>query len=223
EAASRFIDFTEKSNGLVLKMLGRERDGDVVATLLEQIGTIESHTLNRYAGCIAQAINRHIQEEPGIVSTFFNRVAPGMDMEKLVERLTPETRRLLAEGGNPGGRFTFHYIVAYGYFRAACEGRLIEAEVMGNRFKYFLLPAEKIGESPGRVNQCAIAVSGQVPENLRPIVAYHEYVEGQAGGSHKKAVEAEIGAVRSLGLEAEYREWTAKLEPKATKERDAYL
>ncbi len=138
---------------------------------------------------------------------------------KLVERLTPESCRLLAELGKPSRISTFYYIVAYEYFMAACEGRLIEAEVMGERFKYFLIPADKIGDTPGRVNERAIAVSEDVPENLRPVVAYHEFVEGQ-GQSHEKAKEVEIEAVRSLGLEQEYVKWLREMGPKVRKPRE---
>ncbi|NYZ60227.1 HEAT repeat domain-containing protein [Candidatus Micrarchaeota archaeon] len=216
ETALMFVDFTDRSKILVLKMLAGEQDGDVAMVLFEHIPIAGSHDHSRYAGCIAMAINRHISKNPEIASAFFNRVAPKTDMEKLVGKLTLESRRLLAELGRPDGRFAFGYIVAYEHFMAACEGRLIGAEVMGNRFKYFLLPSERMGDTPGRVNERAIAVSEDVPERLRPIVAYHEYVEGQTG-SHKKAKRAEIKAVRSLGLEQEYVEWLREMGPKVRK------
>ncbi|MEW5996399.1 MAG: hypothetical protein AB1657_02270 [Candidatus Micrarchaeota archaeon] len=223
QTALFFIGFTEKSGTLVLGMLARERDGRAAKAVLDQIGRLNGNELWDATGHIARAINRHIGKNPRFASTFVN-IAPAVDMEKLVGILTPESRRLLEERIKPGmyDMVIFNHLLTYRYFMAACEGRLIETEVMGNRFKYFLLPA-KVLDNHGRVNERAIAISEDVPENLRQIVAYHEFVEGRTR-SHEKAIEAEMEAVRSLGLEAEYKEWLARLDPEVVgKQRGAYL
>jgi len=107
------------------------------------------------------------------------------------------------------------YYLGYEYFKAACKGKLIEVEINGERFKYFLMSHETL-RTFGRVNIRACAVSDAVPKRFHPIVAYHEYVEGKTR-SHKKAVKAELEAARELGLEREHHDWITTQDGQANR------
>lgn len=107
--------------------------------------------------------------------------------------------------GAPLGLLTINAELGMEYFRAACEGRLVPCEAMGAKFKYSLLPLRKLRWA-GRVNLNAISVAEEVPEHLRLIVAYHEYVEGLTG-SHRTARVKENKLADTLGLRNEMRTW----------------
>lgn len=62
----------------------------------------------------------------------------------------------------------------------------------------------------GRMNILARGISAAVPENLRSVVAYHEYIEGLTC-SQKTALKEEKLAVSELGLEKEHACWLKKI------------
>jgi len=188
------------------RALAVETDGKTAEDLLESFCWYPWNS-GALAQAAAQALNRHLRERPGMSVHFFD-ILPGVEIEKTIGLLTPQSRRLLLELGapKPGERRTPATTLSYEYFKAVCRKRLVEAEVNGKRFKYALLPHELMDDSLGMVHQNACAVSEAVPKKLRTVVGYHEFMEGKTG-SHKKAVKAEKEAVRSLGLEKEYAEW----------------
>ena len=167
----------------------------------------------KFAAAFAQFIDAHAEGfaarrmRPNM---FFSLVIPMMkEVDRFAASLSDKTRSLFLElaAEISNSKMVLRAdLTSTEYFRAGATGRLIEAEVLGSRFRYFIMPQNKMTESCGMVNMNAIAISDAVPEMMRPIVGYHEYIEGQTI-SHRKAVKAEKKAALSLGLEQEYKAW----------------
>lgn len=172
---------------------------------------------DEYFRLLADAMNKQLRawSEYTIFVLFAVTIRDIEGIRKLMELLTPETKSLLLEKGtrtNPN----INYTLGYEYAKAAIEGQLQELEVLGNKIRYFVLPHDLL-DAHGRVNGFAIALSDKVPENLKPIVLYHEYIEslesmnGNRANAHEKAVETELPLARSLGIEREYLEWLSEV------------
>ncbi len=217
EVARLFIELgTESSSELAWKALMKEKDEDnikeIFRSFAESPGARPFRSKEKFPELLVRFIKRQLEKCPSINSQLFTRIIPEIkDIEKFIEKLPLKSRELLLElGGSRNSVTELHDIISYGYFKAACENTLIETEIQGERFKYFILPDEILGDN-GALNIYAYGVSDAVPEKFRPIVAYHEHIEGKTG-SHEEARSAEIDAAYSLGIGEEHLGWLMGIE-----------
>jgi len=201
---------TKKAMNSVFHMLAKEKDPDIIDSLLTELMLGKNIEFAKKENLVANIMKRHLKYlHEGTIHDFFMHVIPNIhDIEGFVSHFTSEERKELLRLGDCELK-TDNYWLGYTYFKAACDSTFMEAEMLGTSFKYILLPKGNLITSRGRVNGFAIAVSEEVPEKFRLVVAFHEYVEGRTY-SHEKAVKAELLAAQSLGLDTEYIYWATE-------------
>ncbi|MFZ5867956.1 MAG: hypothetical protein ACOYXY_18875 [Thermodesulfobacteriota bacterium] len=192
----------------VLSDVAEKRDFDRAVYILGSITV-----LRYYRGVDARTFARFIATaamSDDFPSRFFEDDLSYIDISALLDHLDDRTiSRLTVIAEERLERLGYgenlFFLAGCAFFKHAAAGTLIETEVGNQKIRFFTLPEELL-KTTGMVILNICVVSESVPEKLRPIVAYHEHVEGQTR-SHERALAAELKAVRSLGLQKEYIEW----------------
>ncbi len=215
ELMNLFFNFgTKKAVKRAVEAFLKEEDESTIASMYNGLGDLNLliETLdNEYDQFVAKVVKTKIRKNPSIaVNLFINLVSKIRDIENFVEMLSKDDYEFLSDLFQSIKQVPYLFTTSFEYFKAAYNKSLVEVEVDGERFKYCLLSMDESVENLGRCCNNAIVISDKIPKIFRPIIAYHEYIEGKTG-SHDEAVRRESVAARNMGLEKELKEWLGSI------------
>jgi|GEM_PF-6406624 hypothetical protein len=202
---------SRESFDIAIDALSNEKIGEAFNTMLASFDCREyAHSVSQeeltdgIAKMLIHQLDKLVQYRAPDYAVFIINLVQAVDIARFASHFSAEEKQRFSNAINYPAIETFA-VLSIAYVNAAFNNEIYEIVLDGTKVRYIHLPESRSHEI-GRFAGDILAISKDVPDALKQVVLYHEFIERKSG-SHDIAMLAELRLVDELGLQGQYVEW----------------